>query len=268
MTFRWRSKTKKWQIWLNLHGTILEGKSIGSDFFLKDLNGELMIWRTEMQVRVQGIVQFKDSVCYKLVQIGSSEFWPWTPSKVGLRATLDKGSGTKSPRTNLKQIEPWMGPFFTLKITLFSKVQWVCLKARLGIQFEGSILKMCEWHVRGLGQCVIFSPFFFLFFMVFFINLFYSENAFLLATTLWGCTKSTMSTPKLVKIGAAYVLSTMSSICSILPFLGFKNVWKRAKNKKRTTLDPNLHSGSPNMSSVLSFFFVQTNWCSLQKDAM
>ncbi len=58
------------------------------------------------EVRVQGMVQLKDSVCYKLVQIGSSEFQPWTPSKVGLRATLDKGSGTKSPRTNLKQIEP------------------------------------------------------------------------------------------------------------------------------------------------------------------
>jgi hypothetical protein len=75
-------------------------------FFLKELNGELMIWRTKMQARVQGMVQFKDSVCFKLVQIASSEFQPWTPAKVGLRATLDKGSGTKSPRTNLKQIEP------------------------------------------------------------------------------------------------------------------------------------------------------------------
>jgi hypothetical protein len=65
-----------------------------------------MVWRTEMQVRVQGMVQIEDSVCFKLVQIGSSEFRPWTPSKLGLRATLDKGSGTQSPRTNLKQIEP------------------------------------------------------------------------------------------------------------------------------------------------------------------
>ncbi len=134
ITFRWRSKTKKWQIGLNLFGTIMEGISIGSVFFFKELNGELMIWRTKMQARVQGMVQFKDSVCFKLVQIASSEFQPWTQAKVGLRATLDKGSGTKSPRINLKQIEPWMGPFFTLKITLFSKVQWVCLKARDPIQ--------------------------------------------------------------------------------------------------------------------------------------
>jgi len=69
-----------------------------------------MIWRTKMQARVQGMVQFKDSVCFKLFQIGSSEFRPWTPSKVGLRATLDKGSGN-----NLKQIEPWMGPLLHIK---------------------------------------------------------------------------------------------------------------------------------------------------------
>jgi hypothetical protein len=159
MTFRWRSNTKKWQIWLNLHGTILEGKSIGSDFFLKDLNGELMIWRTQMQVRVQAMVQFKDSVCYKLVQIGSSEFQPWTPSKVGLSATLDKGSGTKSPRTNLKQIEPWMGPFFTLKITLFSKVQWVCLKARDPIR---------GFNIENVWSIRLICDLFFLFLMVFF----------------------------------------------------------------------------------------------------
>jgi len=113
MTFRWRSKTKKWQIGLNLFGTILEGKSIGSVFFLKELNEELIIWRTKMQARDQGMVQFKDSVCFKLVQIAYSEFQPWTLAKVGLRATLDKGSGTKSPRTNLKQIEPWMGLYYT-----------------------------------------------------------------------------------------------------------------------------------------------------------
>jgi hypothetical protein len=42
----------------------LEGKSIGSDqkFLLK---GELMIWRTKMQARVQGMVQLKDSICFK-----------------------------------------------------------------------------------------------------------------------------------------------------------------------------------------------------------
>jgi hypothetical protein len=53
---------------LNLHGTILEGKSIGSDPKKKkkqELKGELMIWRTKMQARVQRKVQLKDSICFK-----------------------------------------------------------------------------------------------------------------------------------------------------------------------------------------------------------
>ncbi len=41
---------------VNLHGTILKGKSIGSAK-KKNLNekAELMIWRTKMQARVQGM---------------------------------------------------------------------------------------------------------------------------------------------------------------------------------------------------------------------
>jgi hypothetical protein len=44
--------------------TILEGKSISSDPN-KELKGELMIWRTKMQARVQGSVQLKDSIYFK-----------------------------------------------------------------------------------------------------------------------------------------------------------------------------------------------------------
>jgi hypothetical protein len=52
---------------------VLEGKSIGSDPKKKPvLKGELMIWRTENQARDQGtLVQLKDSICFKSVQIGS-----------------------------------------------------------------------------------------------------------------------------------------------------------------------------------------------------
>jgi hypothetical protein len=52
---------------LNLHGTILQGKSIGSSFKprKKELKGELMIWKPKMQVRVQGKAQLKDSICLK-----------------------------------------------------------------------------------------------------------------------------------------------------------------------------------------------------------
>jgi hypothetical protein len=45
---------------LNLHGTILEGKSIGLDP-KNELKGELVIWRTKMQARVQ----LKDSIGFK-----------------------------------------------------------------------------------------------------------------------------------------------------------------------------------------------------------
>jgi hypothetical protein len=40
---------------LNLHGTILEGKSIASNP-KKNLKGEILIWRTKMQVKVWGKV--------------------------------------------------------------------------------------------------------------------------------------------------------------------------------------------------------------------
>jgi hypothetical protein len=42
-------RPKSGKLMLNLHGTILEGKSIGLDLKGKDLNGERMIWRTKMQ---------------------------------------------------------------------------------------------------------------------------------------------------------------------------------------------------------------------------
>jgi hypothetical protein len=64
-----------------------------------------------------------------------------------LRVSLDKGPRTKSPRTNLKQIELWR---MTLKFLKFPKVQWVCWKAWgpiQGVQYK----KRCVWHVRGLG---------------------------------------------------------------------------------------------------------------------
>jgi len=35
------------------------------------LKGELLIWRTKNEARDQGVVQLKDSICFKSVQIGS-----------------------------------------------------------------------------------------------------------------------------------------------------------------------------------------------------
>jgi hypothetical protein len=61
---------------------VLEGKSIGSDQKTV-LKGELLIWRSKNQARNQDIVQLKDSICFKSVQIGSYEIGPWTLIKSG-----------------------------------------------------------------------------------------------------------------------------------------------------------------------------------------
>jgi hypothetical protein len=61
------SKTKKWQIEAKpTWHLFLEGKSIGLDQKTV-LKGELLIWRTKNQARDQGIVQLKDSICFKSV---------------------------------------------------------------------------------------------------------------------------------------------------------------------------------------------------------
>jgi hypothetical protein len=57
-------RPKSGKLKLNLHGTCFGGKSIGSDKKTV-LKGELLIWRTKNQARDQGIVQFKDSICFK-----------------------------------------------------------------------------------------------------------------------------------------------------------------------------------------------------------
>jgi hypothetical protein len=49
---------------------VLEGKSIGSNQKIV-LKGELLVWRTMNQARDQGTIQFKDSICFKSIQIGS-----------------------------------------------------------------------------------------------------------------------------------------------------------------------------------------------------
>jgi hypothetical protein len=76
-----------------------------------------------------------------------------------------------------------------------------------------------------------------------------------------------MSTTELVKIGAAYCSQQCPQYVAFFDFWVLKSM-KKSNKKKGTTLDPNLHSGSPKMSFLLSFFFVRTDWCSLQNDAM
>jgi hypothetical protein len=75
MAFKWGSKTKKWQIEAKSTWHHIGGKSIGLKKKKLRSKGELVIWRTKMQARVE----LKDSICFKWVQIGAYEFGPWTP---------------------------------------------------------------------------------------------------------------------------------------------------------------------------------------------
>jgi hypothetical protein len=111
----------------------------------------------------------------------------------------------------------------------------------LGVQFESPILKMCDWHVKGLDILLVFSLFFFLYFMVFF---------FFLVNFRIGQI-----------IGGAGVLLTMSSIHRCI-FHSHKIWATRIKEnnekepiflKKWINLNLNLHFGSPNHE--LSYFF-------------
>jgi hypothetical protein len=73
-------RPKSGKLRLNLHDTCFGGKI---NWFgpKKSAKGEFLIWRTKNQARDQGTVQFKDSICFKSVQIGSYEVGP--SSKVG-----------------------------------------------------------------------------------------------------------------------------------------------------------------------------------------
>jgi hypothetical protein len=64
---------KSGKLKLNLHGTCFEGRSIGSNQKTV-LKGELLIFGelSKNEARDQGtLVQLKDSICFKSVQIGS-----------------------------------------------------------------------------------------------------------------------------------------------------------------------------------------------------
>ncbi len=58
-------KPKSDKLRLNLHGTIFGRRDQLVQTKKKELKGELMIWRTKMQAKVQGKVQLKDSICFK-----------------------------------------------------------------------------------------------------------------------------------------------------------------------------------------------------------
>jgi hypothetical protein len=55
---------------LNLQGTILEGKSSGFDPQKKKQRAQSKAYDLEKQ-HARGMVQLKDSICFKRVQIGS-----------------------------------------------------------------------------------------------------------------------------------------------------------------------------------------------------
>ncbi len=64
-------RPKNGKLRLNLHGTYFGGKINWLGPKKTMLKGELLIWRTKDQAKHQGTVQLKDSICFKLIQIGS-----------------------------------------------------------------------------------------------------------------------------------------------------------------------------------------------------
>jgi hypothetical protein len=140
----------------------------------------------------------------------------WQFVDVMFRAILDKGPRTKNIRTNLKQIENWTRPFLTLKKTFKKKVQWMCLKA-WGPIWGSNIKKIWLTYERIRLNLLFFFPWFFLISILTSILCTWKDwkCSFFLATTLWGSTKPTMLTLKLIykKWGSTIrVLSTMPSI--------------------------------------------------------
>jgi hypothetical protein len=71
------ARPKSGKLRLNLHGTWFGGK-INRFRPKNSAKRELLIWRTKNQARDQGTIQLKDSICFKLVQIGYQEIGPWT----------------------------------------------------------------------------------------------------------------------------------------------------------------------------------------------
>ncbi len=71
----WPLKEDPWpkigKLRLNLHGTILEGKSIGLDPKKKKRTSKESSWFGEPRCKQAARIQLKDSICFKWVQIGS-----------------------------------------------------------------------------------------------------------------------------------------------------------------------------------------------------
>jgi hypothetical protein len=114
----------------------------------------------------------------------ASGFSVGTERKLKLfRATVNKGPWTKSLGTNLKHIEPWIGPFFTLLKTIFFKGRWVCLKV-WGPIWGSNIKNMwliCERIRLTFDFFSFFHGFFNLLFTLSFMNLDWKR---------WKCTLS------------------------------------------------------------------------------
>ncbi len=134
--------------------------------------------------------------------------------------TLNKGLRTKSPGTNLKQIEPCIGPFFTLDLSSHSKKHFFsneCLKVWGSIP-RSNIKKLwltCE-KIRLTFGLFFFSWFFLSFVFIFILCTWKGWKCTPFNNHLVGSTKPTMSILELVKNGGVGVLSITSSIHSML----------------------------------------------------
>jgi len=96
------------------------------------------------------------------------------------RATLDKGPKTNSPRTNLKQIEPWIGPFFTFKKHFFYSTMSMSVFKGLGPIWRYNIKIVWLAFER-----IMLTFGFFLFFIVYFYFYFFVKKIILTTHNGW-----------------------------------------------------------------------------------
>ncbi len=89
-----------------------------------------------MQPRVQGRVQLKHSICFKLVQIGFYKFGLWTPCKAGGKAkSIDHGSWWLRWQLAL------LPTYYSMYLTSIAPI----------VTFSEALSKRCFSHKIGIG---------------------------------------------------------------------------------------------------------------------
>jgi len=110
-----------------------------------------MIWRTKNQARYQGIVQLKDSICFKSVQIGSKEIRPrYSPTQgfnlLQISPNWFQGNLTLDPRLKWALVKPLARGFLQNHAHLSSTSHSKAHSQGFYLHSHGSLI----WHLSTL----------------------------------------------------------------------------------------------------------------------